>query len=74
LYYEKIIDPISLNDINHRLESDTSYTSLIDVLKDMKKVFTNGKLYYSVSIVDIQHFLSLFILNNLISLKINVFL
>lgn len=46
-YYQKIVDPISLNNIKQRLESDESYTSLIDVLKDMKKVFTNGKLYYT---------------------------
>ncbi|KAL5237764.1 hypothetical protein ACI65C_005174 [Semiaphis heraclei] len=48
-YYEKIADPISLNDIKQRLESDASYTSLIDFIKDIKKVLKNGKLYYALS-------------------------
>ncbi|KAL4104933.1 hypothetical protein QTP88_020209 [Uroleucon formosanum] len=48
-YYEKIDNPISLNDIKQRLESDASYTSLFDIIGDLKKVFKNGKSYYSSS-------------------------
>ncbi|XP_060859283.1 transcription intermediary factor 1-alpha-like isoform X2 [Metopolophium dirhodum] len=47
VYYEQISDPISLNNIKQRLEFDASYTSLVDMLKDMKRVLTNGKTYYS---------------------------
>lgn len=53
MYYENIINPISLNDIKQRYISG-AYKSLVDVLKDIKTVFTNGKLYFCVSIIDIQ--------------------
>lgn len=43
-----------MNDIKKRLESDPSYTSLSDIVEDLKKVFKNGKSYYSVSIINIQ--------------------
>ncbi|XP_008185139.2 E3 ubiquitin-protein ligase TRIM33 [Acyrthosiphon pisum] len=48
-YYDQISNPISLNNIKQRLEFDASYTSLVGILKDMKKVMTNGKTYYSSS-------------------------
>ncbi|CAI6353098.1 unnamed protein product [Macrosiphum euphorbiae] len=46
-YYERISNPISLNNIKDRLEFDVSYTSVVDILKDMKRVLKNGKTYYS---------------------------
>lgn len=49
-FYEKVKDPISLNNIKERLESNPSYyTAVVDVIKDLRKVFRDGKLYYENS-------------------------
>lgn len=51
-YYEKVIRPISLNDIKVRLETNTPrYDFINDVLKDLMLVFTNALSYYSVSTI-----------------------
>jgi len=50
-YYNKIKNPISLNDVKKRWESkDSSYKSLFFVVKDLNRVFSNAMLYYPVSI------------------------
>lgn len=51
-YYEKVIQPISLNDIKIRLETNTPrYAYINDVLKDLMLVFTNALSYYPVSTI-----------------------
>lgn len=51
-YYDKISQPISLNDIKKRLETNTPrYAYIFDVLKDLMMVFTNASSYYSVSTI-----------------------
>lgn len=53
MYYERVTNPISLNDIKSRLMSDT-YTSSIEVINDLKRVFSNAISYYHVSILNIR--------------------
>lgn len=49
-YYEKVFQPISLNDIKMRLETNTPrYAYINDVLNDLMLVFTNALSYYPVS-------------------------
>lgn len=44
---------MSLNIIKHRLTSDDKpYTLLVDVINDLKLIFSNGMTYYSVSNID----------------------
>ncbi|XP_025190958.1 E3 ubiquitin-protein ligase TRIM33-like isoform X2 [Melanaphis sacchari] len=48
-YYEIVEEPISLNDVKERFVSTSSYISLIDILKDIHKVFKNGMDYFDMN-------------------------
>ncbi|VVC40093.1 B-box-type zinc finger,Zinc finger, RING/FYVE/PHD-type,Bromodomain,Zinc finger, PHD-type [Cinara cedri] len=49
LYYTNIANPISLNDVKNRLDSDKPYLLFNDVIKDIKRIFSNAISYYHVS-------------------------
>lgn len=65
MYHEKVTSPISLNDIKNCLESN-SYSNIIDVVNDLKRVFSNAMSYYSVSSIksQIAYYISYFIFGN----------
>ncbi|XP_050063765.1 uncharacterized protein LOC114127777 isoform X2 [Aphis gossypii] len=45
-FYEKISNPISLNIIKNRLESNTYYTTLAHVIDDLKQVFLDAMMFF----------------------------
>ncbi|XP_050433288.1 transcription intermediary factor 1-alpha isoform X2 [Adelges cooleyi] len=45
-YYEKIKNPIALNNIKARIETDQPVPVLNDILRDITRVFENAKSYY----------------------------